>query len=81
MSSSSNIIIVQHIKTCKIEVLDNNMIVIIIFCTTLNTIPMIEDCIRCINKGRLIDIKIAGFIKHWRQKGRIEIRSSRYSYQ
>ena len=35
---------------------------------------MIEGCTRCVNQGRLIDVEIAGFIKHWGRKGGIEIR-------
>ena len=61
--------------------LDNNLVVIIITHTTLGTMPIIEDCTRCVNQGRLMDVKIAGFIKYWQQKGRTEMRDSRYSYQ
>ena len=35
---------------------------------------MIEGCTRYVNQGRLMNVEIAGFIKHWGWKGRIEIR-------
>jgi len=35
---------------------------------------MIEGCTRCVNQGRLMNIEIAVFIKHWGRKGGIEIR-------
>ena len=66
MSSSRYTIIVQHIKTYKIEALDNNLIVIVMFHTTTNTT-------RCIDKCSSMDIEIAKFIKHWGHKGRTEI--------
>ena len=61
--------------------LDNNLVVIIVARTASGTMHMVERCTRCVNQGRLMDVKIAGFIKHWRRKGRTEMRGSRYSYQ
>ena len=48
--------------------------VIIITHTTSGTMSMIEDSTRCVNQGRLMNVEIAGFIKYWERKGRIEIR-------
>lgn len=44
--------------------------VIIVAHTTLDTMPMIEHYTRCVNQGRLMDVEITGFIKHWEWKGR-----------
>ena len=67
MSGSSNTIIVQRVETYKIEALDNDLIVIIMFRTATSTT-------RCIDKCSSMDIEIAGFIKHCGQKGRTEVR-------
>ena len=69
-----------HIIYRYLQGLDNDLMVIIIVRTASGTMHMIEGCTRCVNQGRLIDVEIAGFIKHWGRKGRIETRS-RYSYQ
>ena len=72
VSSGRNTIIAQHVETYKIEALDNDLIVIVMFRTATSAT-------RCIDKCSSMDIEIAGFIKHWGQKGRTEAR--RYSCQ
>ena len=62
-----NTIIAQHVETYKIEALNNDLIVIVMFRTATSAT-------RCIDKCSSMDIEIAGFIKHWGQKGRMEVR-------
>ena len=50
MSDGRNTIIVQYVNTYKIEILDNDLIVILIFHTAINIIPMIEGHTRCVNQ-------------------------------
>ena len=50
MSDGRNTIIVQYVNTYKIEILDNDLIVILIFHTAVNIIPMIEGYTRCVNQ-------------------------------
>ena len=63
-----------HIIYRYLQGLDNDLMVIIIACTASGTMSMIERCTRCVNQGRLMDVEIAGFIKHWGWKGGIEVR-------
>ena len=44
--------------------------VIIVAHTTLDTMPIIKHYTRYVNQGRLMDVEITGFIKHWEWKGR-----------
>jgi len=67
VSSGRNTIVTQHIETYKIEALNNDLIVIVMFHTA-------KSATRCIDKCSSMDIEIAGFIKHWEQKGRTEVR-------
>jgi len=51
MSSGRNTIITQYIETYKIEALDNNLTVIIIFCTITSIMLIIEGHTKYINQG------------------------------
>jgi len=46
--------------------------VIIVARTALGTMHMITG--RCVNKSRILDFEFAGLMKHWRWKGRMEVR-------
>jgi len=57
VSGSRNTIIVQHVKTYKIEALDNDLIVIVVIHIATNATKYIDKC-------SSIDIEITRFIKH-----------------
>jgi len=58
MSDGRNTIIVQYVNIYKIEILDNDLIVILIFHTAVNIIPMIEGHTRCVNQDWFLDFEI-----------------------
>ena len=70
VSSGRNTIIAQHVETYKIEALDNDLIVIVMFRTATSAT-------RCIDKCWVIDFKISGLLEkaHWWQERDGEYRS------
>jgi len=70
MSGGRNTIIAQHVETYKIEALDNDLIVIVMFHTATSAT-------RCIDKCWVIDFKIFGLLAkaHWWQERDGEYRS------